>query len=662
MNVDNDSVDLFDSLANNIAELAWMVDPSGRVFWSNRQWLEYTGVPNGHMDGWGWKSIHHPDHVSRATSGIMKAVSSGDLVEDQFPLRRHDGEFRWFLCRITPIRNRSGKVVRWLGTNIDIHDTLMHERKLRESQDQLQLGAAVGGLGLGQVDYANNLIEMTPTAMSIFGLPADQSVATRDEIHSLIHPDDWPSLHQTLEAALRGESNGIMQCEHRVLRPDQTVRWVNVRKHFFFDEDRNPSRALVAVQDITARVEREQELEVAKREADAASRAKSDFLANMSHEIRSPMAAILGYADLIQPSSPGDAEMIETIRQNGRFLLSLINDILDLSRIEAGKMDLDLLEFSPIELVESVASLMSVRAAEKSLDFLTEYETPIPSTIKSDPLRIRQILINLVGNAIKFTDAGQVRLVTRYERSLAQLSFAVIDTGVGIDAENQKRLFQNFEQADNSIVRQYGGSGLGLSISKQLAEMLGGDIEMTSSPNQGSTFRLILTGIESMDARLVNLNDRDVSVRDAGHRRTDAPDRLPATSQTAEPFRSGLRALVVDDRRDIRFLTARFIEKLNGCVVEASSGREAVRILTASPSAAEQFDVVLMDVQMPEMDGLTATKALRHANVTLPIIALTANAMDSDRDACLAAGYTDYLSKPVDSIKLTEVLKRYCGT
>ncbi len=662
MNANDDSVDLFDSLANNIAELAWMVDPRGRVFWSNRQWLEYTGVPNDHMDGWGWKSIHHPDHVSRATSGIMKAVSSGDLVEDQFPLRRHDGEFRWFLCRITPIRDRSGKVVRWLGTNIDIHDRLMHERALRESQEQLQLGAAVGGLGLGQVDYVDNRITLTPTAMSIFGLPADQTVATRDEIHSLIHPDDWPSLHQTLDSALRGESNGVMQCEHRILRPDQTIRWVNVRKHFIFDEDQNVSRALLAVQDVTARVEREQELEVAKREADAASRAKSDFLANMSHEIRSPMAAILGYADLIRPSSSDDAEMIETIRRNGRFLLSLINDILDLSRIEAGKMELDLVVFSPVELVESVASLMGIRAAEKSLEFLTEYETLIPSAIKSDPLRIRQILINLVGNAIKFTDAGRVRVVTRDDPPAGELSFAIVDTGVGIDIESQMRLFQNFEQADNSIVRQYGGSGLGLSISKRLAEMLGGNIEVMSSPNQGSTFFFTLPGINSTDSQLVDVHCRGVSPP----RTDDWPSETEEASrgkQIAEPpIRPGLRALVVDDRRDIRFLTAHFIQKLGGIVVEASSGREAVRILTASESAAEQFDVILMDVQMPEMDGLTATKALREVNVTLPIIALTANAMDSDRDDCLAAGYTDYLSKPVDSATLTATLKRYFAT
>ncbi len=399
---------------------------------------------------------------------------------------------------------------------------------------------------------------------------------------------------------------------------------------------------------------RSADLRLALQQAKLASQSKSEFLANMSHELRTPLTAILGYADLmLDPhQSPQQREdCIRTVHRNGQHLLAIINDILDLSKIEAGKMTAEIIQCSPVEIVRDIATMMRMRAAEKKLGFSCEFQGPIPRTIRSDPTRIRQMLINLVGNAIKFTHQGEVRIVTRMD-DLAdddhpQLRFEVIDTGIGMSTEQQRRLFQPFSQADNSTTRKYGGTGLGLAICRRLAQILGGDIGCQSTPNQGSRFFVTihvgsLEGVEMIDGRLI-----------------DEVDTPPQVTQPCVEIRLRGRILLAEDGPDNQRLLSYLLIRAGAEVEVAANGRIAVDMATAAENSTQRFDLVLMDMQMPELDGYSATAELRKRGYTGPIIALTAHAMTGDRERCIACGCNDYAVKPIDRQNLLTMINEH---
>ena len=399
------------------------------------------------------------------------------------------------------------------------------------------------------------------------------------------------------------------------------------------------SRALL-LREIRARAKAQVALE-------DASRTKSQFLANMSHEIRTPMTAILGYTDELLgdgalapiPSEPLDA--LEAIKRNGRHLLGIINDILDLSKIEAGRLEIERLPVSPIEIVQDVRSLVQVSANEKQLEIEVEFATPVPDTIETDPTRLRQILINLVANAIKFTRTGTIRLVTRVlaDESNARIQFEVRDPGIGMRPDQISRLFQPFTQADSSTTREYGGTGLGLSICQRLLEQMSGEIEVESEPGRGSTFRVTLPLGSIEGAAMIDAADAAT----AGRR-----DVEPKGELAAQPSLSECRILLAEDSRDGRHLIRRILERAGARVATAVNGRLALQDALAAREAGEAFDVILMDIQMPVLDGIGATRALRRAGYEGSIIALTANAMSEDRELCLGSGCDDFATKPID--------------
>jgi signal transduction histidine kinase/FixJ family two-component response regulator len=396
------------------------------------------------------------------------------------------------------------------------------------------------------------------------------------------------------------------------------------------------------------------ELVAAKEAAQVANRAKTQFLANMSHEIRTPMTSILGFADVLIAAcdSPDSRHAALTIKRNGEYLLNVLNDVLDLSKIEAGRLQIERAPCSVCQIVGEVLSLARLAADAKGLPIHLEYRGPIPETIQSDPTRLRQILLNLVGNAIKFTESGFVRLVVSLERSPARpptIRFEIADTGIGIAADQLARLFQPFSQADSSITRRFGGTGLGLAISKRLTEMLGGSLVVKSVPGRGSTFTLAL-GTGPLD----------------GVRLLDSPTEVfldvKRDSAAEHPIRLNCRVLLAEDGPDNQRLMEFILTRAGAEVTIAQNGQEAVARYTASLTGVgseRPYDVILMDIQMPEMDGYEATRRLRAAGHRVPIIALTAHAMIEDRHRCLAAGCTDYLSKPVNAHKLIEMVAHH---
>ncbi len=382
--------------------------------------------------------------------------------------------------------------------------------------------------------------------------------------------------------------------------------------------------------------------------AQHANLAKSEFLANMSHEIRTPMTAILGYAELLLDPAQAETERrdsVLTIRRNGEHLLSIINDILDISKIEAGQMTVEMIATSPRVVLEEVCSLMQVRAANKGITLSKDIVGELPAGVRTDPTRLRQILINIVGNAIKFTETGSVNIRVAFEqRPSPTLRFDVTDSGIGMTIEQVNRLFRAFSQADNSTTRRFGGTGLGLSISKRLAEMLGGGIAVSSEAGKGSTFSVTISA--EVLAQHDTQGEQFVVPRAGGPNASASVDSL-----------AGARVLLAEDGPDNQRLISFHLRKAGAEVEIASNGEIALKRVTDAAKPA--IDLVLMDMQMPLMDGYEASRCIRAAGHTLPIIALTAHAMAGDRDQCVGAGCCDYLTKPIDRTKLVETCARW---
>jgi len=401
-------------------------------------------------------------------------------------------------------------------------------------------------------------------------------------------------------------------------------------------------------------------LERALFAAQAADRAKSEFLANMSHEIRTPLTAILGYTELLREAARNPAEVerishgeaLATIYRNGEHLLQVINDILDLSKIEAGQLEVELGFFSPRQLVDDVLALFEAAASAKSLRLEACFDAELPDAVETDPTRLRQVLVNIVGNAVKFTERGAVHVAIRWRGPRTEpgsLEVAIRDSGIGMSGKELSRLFRPFSQADGSTSRRYGGTGLGLAICRRLVQMMGGSIEVTSEPEQGSCFTV------SLPVARTRWHNAD----DATARRDDAAPHDAAISRGADhAWLAGCRILLAEDSADNQRLIRYVLQSAGAEVALADNGQSALELAMDELRQGSAFDLILMDMQMPVLDGYEATGRLRAAGYRSPIIALTAHALSTEHDKCRAAGCDDVCTKPIDRAAFFAALRR----
>lgn len=490
------------------------------------------------------------------------------------------------------------------------------------------------------LDPEHNIKMFTPSMADIYPLrPGDVNRPLEEMAHRALEMPPLPDGESLYEA-------GRPAVDQLQL---QDGRWFVRRVLPYRAQKEQEAGMVVTFTDISALKEtalaleeRTLSLEQARLDAEAASRAKSEFLANMSHEIRTPLTAIMGFTDLLRKRND-DAETreaLDVIKRNATFLLDIVNEILDLAKVEAGRLTIATTRYSPREVIEDLVSSMSLRTKRKGVPIVLDYAPQVPEILIGDPTRLRQILLNLLGNAIKFTNEGRIEIKVGFDdREQPRLRCAVIDTGIGMSEAEQELIFEPFSQGDGSVTRRYGGTGLGLAITRRLVDKLGGTLTVESELGQGSTFVIELP----------------VEVPPAGAEET-LPEVPRTDGQQGSRGPTGslkdLRVLAVDDNEGIREIVSLFLAPMAAVVETASSGFEAIEKVEAASRADEPFDVIVMDMQMPDLDGYEATRRLRANGFDKPIIALTASAMHGDDERCFAAGCTGYLAKPFEPDEL----------
>ncbi len=528
------------------------------------------------------------------------------------------------------------------------------EHALHDSEEKFrQLAENIRQVFWLTAPAANELLYLSPAFEQVWGRTCDSVYQNPMSWAEAIHPDDLERAHAIFARQMRGESD---DSEYRIRTPDGQEKWIRDRAFPIRDESGQLIRIAGLAEDITERKHYEAQLIQARQAADTANQAKSTFLAQMSHEIRTPMNGVIGMLQLLAETdlSPLQQQYAQVAQDSGNMLLAIISDILDLSKIEARKVTFEKLDFNLRQILESSVESLRVRALAKGLAFDMQVAADTPDLLRGDPQRLRQILTNLVSNAVKFTGSGKVSLDVRVERQAhdtATLRFAVVDTGIGIRPDQAAGLFSPFVQADSSTTRKYGGTGLGLAISKQLVEMMGGSIGLDSREGEGSTFwftAVFGTPVGPGGPATVEVSFNQIALA------SQAANR-PFVSCGVGPAACEVRILVADDDPTNRIVMKALLDKLGYQSSSVDNGAEAVEALRQG-----KYDVVLMDWQMPIMDGPEATRrirASRHSHV--PIVAVTASTMAGDRETCILAGADDYLPKPVELHRLAEVLAKW---
>jgi PAS domain S-box-containing protein len=529
-----------------------------------------------------------------------------------------------------------------------VQDLDKSRQELHASEERLALAIQGSSIGLWDWNLQTDDVHFSREWAALLGYDSHELKQHAATLVELLHGDDARAFGETVSAYFNGEATDIFRAEARLRCKTGEFKWLEFKGRVVqSDDDGTPSRATGVTSDISARKSWEEALAQARDAAEAASRAKGDFLAHMSHEIRTPMNGILGLTELCLATELDEEQRnyLEMVHTSARSLLGVINDVLDFSKIEANRLDIEHIRFHLPQVIRHAIAPIQPKAQAQRLQLVTDVAPDVPEWLLGDPGRLRQIILNLVGNAVKFTEKGEVRVQIRCLPSPAhaaasqppihKLRFAVQDTGMGISEAQMAHIFEAFSQADTSISRRFGGTGLGLTISARLVGLMGGQLQVSSQPGQGTQFWFDI----------------------------DLPETAPPeadTSKNTVDIPQGLNILVAEDHPINQVVARKVLEHLGQKVTMADNGLLAVQAVVQAP---QPFDLIFMDIQMPELDGFGATRRIRlHEQTThrprTPIIAMTAHAIEGYRERCVAGGMDGYVTKPVERKQLIQEMKR----
>ena len=648
--------------ASKLGTWDWHI-PSGRVNY-NLHWARMLGYDLSEIEPGieAWEKFLTPTSRVQAWAKVREHLEGRtDEYRNELQFLHRDGTYRWVLAVGRVIsRDVDGSAQRMVGIHIDISESKRHELEQRTLAERYEAAISGASDGLWDHDFELDQEWYSNRFWTLLGYAEGGPFPpnTHQSFVEHLHMDDVEATRKAIQKSRLEGSH--YEHQYRLRLQDGTYRWFVARGDVRLNEQGTVVRMSGTLRDIHELKLAEIALLEANEAAKAANAAKSEFLANMSHEIRTPMTAILGFAELLaieerdSSNNVPKLDYIDTIQRNGEHLLELINDILDISKIEAEKVSLERLVLPLSELLQSVVATLKVKAKNKGIELNLNIAPDVPSFIESDPVRLRQVLVNLVANAIKFTEQGSVSIHVGVDRELGELFIAIVDTGIGLTAEQIGKMFGAFEQADASTTRKYGGTGLGLRISKRLAELLGGDISIKSEFGHGSTFTLHL-----------KKSSYEVTSLSSVHPDSAVPKLARNSAPNSTASLSGLHILLAEDGPDNQRLICHILRKAGATVDLAENGKVAIGMLTRGGTMdgellfPQPFDLILSDIHMPEVDGYSLAKILAAKGSCLPIIALTAHAMSDELQKCLNAGFKAYASKPIDKASLISICQTW---
>ena len=720
----------FEDICNMVPQMIWRAEPDGSHDYFSDRWYDYTGLTVEQSLGAGWAQAFHPEDVEIAKPRWAHCLATGEEYLTEYRAWSGvDKEWRWMLGRAVPMRDEDGKIVKWFGTCTDIHELVMTREQARQTKASLERVIEHARITLWATDPERKLILFEGRSMYE---PEDREQKDHYigmDLHQIFkeqgRENEWSQYSSCIEEVLSGR----VKDRHLEVQITQTGRWFSTRLFPFMrtvrigdQEGQEFIDGVVGVSmdisDIKAASEalKERDRENARLMAQSvaakeASKMKSQFLANMSHEIRTPIAGVIGMSELLLDDDAGgltkeQRDCAENIQRSANGLLTVINDILDFSKVESGRLDIEEVQFDLSVVIRDVNKMLSFAAERKGLRYIADIQELKNWKVMGDPGRLRQVITNLLTNSIKFTTEGSVAMRVKVQKETddkVEVQFTVEDTGIGIEEEVRKKLFKPFSQADSSTARRFGGTGLGLTISKNLVELMHGKIELTSKLGLGTTATFWVpfhkAPYQSTDTALVDLGSiperlqselalsrtssthsapptpttpgKALHTRDPSANPTPSPPSLPAEAplpELSEAERQHINVLVVEDNPINQQIALKTIRKLGFPVKAVWNGKEALDYLQA-PAGPDhpRPDIILMDVQMPIMDGYRATYTIRNGSTfmnipevrELPIVAMTASAIQGDREKCQMAGMDDYLAKPVKKPNLERMLIKW---
>lgn len=617
----------------------YRTDLTGATTYVNQRWTQIVGINYDESMGSGWYIAIHPEDRIKLYNEWRKVVGSRQRSVLEYRFMNPDGTIVWVIGQATPETNSENQIIGFIGTITDITQRKQAEDKFVKTSKKMEAIIEAIPDMMFEIDLEGNIFNYHTPKNDLLLMPPSDFI---DKKIIEVLPADAAAV--CLSALKEANEKGFSRGKQYSLELGGSKCWFELSLAPMKEDEVQEKHFIVLSRDVTEQNKMNQEIQKAKELAEAANKSKTDFLANMSHEIRTPLNGIIGFTSLLMESKLAETQLkyMLTINESATTLMDIVNDILDFSKIEAGKLELKIEEIDLFALTTQVISLFKYQASQKQIDLVLNIEENVPQFLFVDTLRIKQIIINLLGNAIKFTQKGEIRLeiktILPVEDHFINLCFSVKDTGIGIQPKNQDKIFHSFEQEDNSTSRQFGGTGLGLAISNQLLSLMSSTLQLESTFGQGSNFyfNIRLKKSDMQNQQLLKTNDESIMKNILGTK----------------------KVLIVEDNRINMFLAKTLIQKIiPDCVIlEAIDGDEAIE-----QYKIQQPDIILMDIQMPNKNGFEATYEIRkiEQNSFTPIVALTAGIFVEEKEQCLKSGMNDYITKPIIVSDLEMILFKW---